>query len=101
VGGRMKVQKIVSLDETTMKISQRMDNFSQWVRIGLRDYVNDNDIASETLRRIHWAKAAHLLAAAMVEHGIELDPEYKGTVNDLVNKAYAEAKKQRTLEEFE
>ena len=97
----MKVQKVVSLDETTMKISQKMGNFSQWVRIGLRDYEHGNDLASETIRRIHWAQAAHLLASALVEHGIELDPEYKGTVNDLVNKAYAEAKNQRTLEEFE
>jgi hypothetical protein len=97
----MKVQKIVSLDESTMKISQKMNNFSQWVRISLRDYEHGNDLASETIRRIHWAQAAHLLAAAMVEHGIELDSEYEGTVQDLVGKAYQEAKNQRTLAEFE
>lgn len=97
----MKVQKIVSLDERTMKISQRMDNFSQWVRIGLRNYELNEDMASETIRRMHWAQAAHLLAAAMVEHSIELDDEYEGTVQDLVTKAYQEAKNQRTLEEFE
>jgi len=97
----MKVQKIVSLDERTMKISQRMENFSQWVRIGLRNYELKEDIATETIRRMHWAQAAHLLAAAIVEHSIELDPSYGGSVQDLISKAYDEAKNQRTLEEFE
>ena len=97
----MKVQKIVSLDENTMRISQRMRNFSQWVRIGLRNYELKEDIASETIRRMQWAQAAHLLASAIVEHSIELDPEYKGTVHELCAKALKEAKNQKTLEEFE
>lgn len=97
----MKVQKIVSLDEKTMRISQRMGNFSQWVRIGLRNYDLGEDMASETIRRIRWAKVAHLLAAAMIEHSIELDAEYKGTIDDLVGKAMVEARSQSTLEQFE
>ena len=55
----MKVQKMVSLDEMTAKIAQRMSNFSQWVRIGLRQYELQEDLASETMRRMRWAKAAH------------------------------------------
>jgi len=97
----MKVQKIVSLDEKTMRISQRMENFSQWVRIGLRNYEVGNDLASESMLRMRWAKVAQLLAAAMVEHSVKLDPKYKGTINELVAKAIKEAKLQRSLEEFE
>jgi len=97
----MKVQKIVSLDEKTMRISQKMENFSLWVRIGLRNYEVGTDLASESMLRMRWAKVAHLLATAMVEHSVELDAEYKGSVNELIHKAIKEAKKQRTLEEFE
>jgi len=93
----MKVQKIVSLDEQTMAISQRMTNFSQWVRISLRQYDLGEDLATETMRRIRWAKAAHMLAATLIEKGIEIDEDYKGTVDELIKKAMD----QTTLEEYE
>lgn len=93
----MKVQKIVSLDEQTMAISQRMNNFSQWVRIGLRNYDRKEDLATETMRRIRWAKAAHMLAATIVEMSEAMDENYRGTVDELITKAL----NQKTLEEFE
>jgi hypothetical protein len=93
----MKVQKMVSLDEMTAKIAQRMSNFSQWVRIGLRQYELQEDLASETMRRMRWAKAAHTLAATLHEKALEIDENYGGTVEDLI----ARAMSQTTLEEFQ
>ena len=40
--GSMKVQKIVSLTPETMKIAQKMENFSGWVRRML--WIRENDI---------------------------------------------------------
>jgi len=101
----MKVQKIVSLDEKTMRISQRMENFSKWVRIGLLNYDHGIDATSqlmeETQQKATWAKVSSLLASAMVEKYIEHEPEYKGTPAELIHKAIKEVKKQKTLEEFE
>ena len=97
----MKVQKIVSLDESTMKISQRIDNFSQWVRMGLRSYDNGEDLATETMRRIKWAKVAHIFAATIIEHAIELDENYQGSVDELIAQALKEVQKQTSLRDFE
>ena len=93
----MKVQKIVSLDEETMKISQKMKNFSQWVRISLRRYALGEDLATETMRRMRWAKAAHMLAATIHEKAIEIDENYQGTIDELIKKAMD----QTTLEEYQ
>ena len=97
----MKVQKIVSLDENTMRISQKMGNFSQWVRIALRSYENGEDLATETMRRIKWAKVANILAATIVEHSIELDDNYKGSIEELIAQAMSEVQKQTSLRDFE
>ena len=97
----MKVQKIVSLDENTMRISQRIDNFSQWVRIALRSYENGEDLATETMRRIKWAKVANILAATIIEHSIELDENYKGSIEELIAQAMKEVQKQTSLRDFE
>jgi len=101
----MKVQKIVSLDEETMRISQRMKNFSKWVRVGLLNFDQGIDLNSELMIEIQqkatWAKVSRLLATAMLEKYIEHDPEYQGSVDDLIHKAVKEVKKQKTLEEFE
>jgi hypothetical protein len=97
----MKVQKIVSLDENTMRISQRMDNFSQWVRMGLRSYENGEDLATETMRRIKWAKVAQIFAATIIEHSIELDENYEGSVEELIAKALKEVQNQTSLRDFE
>jgi len=101
----MKVQKIVSLDIETMEISQRMANFSKWVRVGLNNFDQGIDPTSqlmeETQQKARWAKVSRLLATAMLAKYIEHDPEYKGTVDDLIFKAVKEVRKQKTLEEFE
>ena len=97
----MKVQKIVSLDESTMRISQKMDNFSQWVRMALRSYENGEDLATETMRRIKWAKVANIFAATIVEKSIEMDENYQGYIEDLIDKAMKEVQKQTSLRDFE
>ncbi len=97
----MKVQKIVSLDESTMRISQKMDNFSQWVRMALRSYENGEDLATETMRRIKWAKVASIFAATIVEKSIEMDENYQGSIEDLIDKAMKEVQKQTSLRDFE
>ena len=97
----MKVQKIVSLDESTMRISQKMDNFSQWVRMALRSYENGEDLATETMRRIKWAKVANIFAATIVEKSIEMDENYQGSIEDLIDKAMKEVQKQTSLRDFD
>jgi hypothetical protein len=101
----MKVQKIVSLDIKTMQISQKMSNFSKWVRVGLNNYDQGIDPTTQlmevTQQGARWAKVSRLLAGAMVAKYIEHDPTYKGTVEDLIFKAIKEVNKQKSLEEFE
>ena len=97
----MKVQKIVSLDESTMRISQKMDNFSQWVRMALRSYDNGEDLATETMRRIKWAKVASIFAATIIEKSIEMDENYQGSIEELIDKAMKEVQKQTSLRDFE
>jgi len=101
----MKVQKVVSLDEETMRISQRMANFSKWVRVGLLNYDQGIDLNSELMIEIQqkatWVKVSRLLAEAMLAKYIEHDPRYQGTVDDLTRKAIKEVKKQKMLEDFE
>ena len=97
----MKVQKIVSLDENTMKISQTIDNFSQWVRIALRSYDNGEDLATETMRRIKWAKVANILAATIIEKSIDMDENFKGSIEELIAQAMKEVQKQTSLRDFE
>ena len=88
---------MVSLTDETFKIAASMPNFSQWVRIGLREHANGTDLASETMRRVRFAKAAYLLASTLREYALQVDPEFEQTVDDLVAKAL----NQTTLEEFE
>ena len=97
----MKVQKIVSLDEETMRISQKMNNFSQWVRIALRSYDNGEDLATETMRRIKWAKVANILAATIIEKSIDMDENYQGSIEELIAQAMSEVQKQTSLRDFE
>ena len=92
----MKRHKMVSLTDDTAEIAGKMTNFSQWVRIALREHAVGNDLATETMKRIRWAKAAHMLASALMERALEVDPDYQGTVDELI----AKAMNQTTLEEF-
>ena len=84
-----------------MKISQRIDNFSQWVRIALRSYENGEDLATETMRRIKWAKVANIFAATIVEKSIDMDENYQGSIEELIDKAMKEVQKQTSLRDFE
>jgi hypothetical protein len=97
----LKVQKIVSLDEDTMRISLKMKNFSQWVRMALRSYENGEDLATETMRRIKWAKVANIFAATIVEKSIDMDENYQGSIEELIDKAMKEVQKQTSLRDFE
>lgn len=93
----MKVRKEVSLTPETYAIATRMHNFSQWVRIGLRQYDMKEDLASETMRRIRYARAARHLASALREYALLVDPKFEQSVEDLI----AKAMNQTNLEEFE
>jgi hypothetical protein len=101
----MKVQKIVSLDEKTMRISRRMGNFSQWVRVSLHAYDQDLDVVSELMlseqQKTRWAKVARIFAETLVEKSIELDPNFSKDVNDLITEAMEEVNKQTSLRDFE
>lgn len=92
----MRAQKMVSLTDETWEIASKMPNFSQWVRIGLREHALGTSLADETMKRIRWAKAAHMLASTLQEYAVTVDPEFSQTVNDLI----AKAMNQTTLEEY-
>ena len=93
----MKVQKMVSLTPETAKIAEKMQNFSMWVRIGLRNYQHGTSLAEEARLRIRWAHAAQHLAAALQEYAVSVDPDFDQTIEDLISKAMNQTK----LEEFE
>lgn len=93
----MKVQKMVSLTPETAKIAESMQNFSMWVRIGLRNYQHGTSIAEEIRLRVRWAHAAQHLASALHDYATQIDPEFEQTVDDLIAKAMNQTK----LEEFE
>jgi hypothetical protein len=93
----MKVRKEVSLTVETAQIANKMNNFSQWVRIGLRQYQHGEDVASETMRRMRYRKACVHLASTLIDYATQIDPDYKGEVEAII----AQAMNQTTLEEFE
>lgn len=93
----MKVQKIVSLDEETMVMSQSMPNFSKWVRDTLHAQSMGIDIAESERIRARWVGVARHLAATLIAYAQEMDSEYTQTVDALL----AEALKQTKIEEYE
>lgn len=96
----MKHHKMVSLTPDTAVIAEKMKqdgvNFSQWVRIGLREWSMGTDIATEARLRIRWSKAAYMLASTLHERALEIDPETTITIEEIV----AKAMNQTSLEEF-
>ena len=48
----MKVRKEISLTPETYAIASKMANFSQWVRVGLRNYRQDNDITTVMMQKV-------------------------------------------------
>jgi hypothetical protein len=93
----MKVRKEVSLTVETAQIANQMDNFSQWVRIGLRAFGLKEDIATQSMRVIRYRKACLHLASTLIDYATQIDPEYRGNVEEIIAKAL----NQTTLEEFE
>lgn len=57
----MKVQKIVSLDEETMRKARQIPNFSAWVRQNLRLHGSGADLASIERRTQLWVSRANAL----------------------------------------
>ena len=83
----MKVQKIVSLTPETMKIAQKMDNFSGWVRRML--WIRENDI--DTVKTVQRYQALVRTIA---------DLEDKELQQQIMN-SYSENLNQKKLEDFE
>jgi hypothetical protein len=83
----MKVQKIVSLTPETMKIAQKMENFSGWVRRML--WIRENDI--DTVKTVQRYQALVRTIA---------DLEDKELQQSIMN-AYSENLNQKKLEDFE
>tara|TARA_R100000655_G_scaffold106201_1_gene155212 strand:- start:1462 stop:1755 length:294 start_codon:yes stop_codon:yes gene_type:complete len=96
----MKVRREVSLTPDTYEISMRMQNFSQWVRIGLREHKTGNNLATETLRRIRFANAALTLAAEVIELRKMLEIETDEDPTIVMGNVLHEQEKQKTLEDF-
>ena len=96
----MKVRREVSLTPDTYAISMRMQNFSQWVRIGLREHKTGNNLATETLRRIRFANAALTLAAEVIELRKMLEIETDEDPTIVMGSVLHEQEKQKTLEDF-
>lgn len=96
----MKVRREVSLTPDTYEISMRMQNFSQWVRIGLREHKTGNNLATETLRRIRYAQAALTLAAEIIELRKKVGEDTEEDPNVVVGRVLHEQESQKTLEDF-
>jgi len=52
-------------------------------------------------QKAKWAKVARIFAQTLVEKSIELDPDFKKDVNDLITEAMEEVNKQTSLRDFE
>jgi len=96
----MKVRKEVSLTVETAEIANKMNNFSQWVRIGLREYKNGNNLAAETLRRIRYAQAALHLSSEVIELRRMLEIETETDPQVVLGQVLSK-KDSLTLEDYE
>lgn len=94
----MKVQKTISLTPTTAAIADKMDNFSQWIRISLRAYADNLDIGTVMRDKIKWAQTAKYLAAFIEQHPEICDGQ---NAQQLEYLGMEHARKQMTLEDFE
>ena len=94
----MKVQKTISLTPATASIADRIDNFSQWIRISLRAYDDNLDIGSVMRDKIKWAQTAKYLSAFIASH-----PEICDGMNEHQLEALGmdHARKQLLLEDFQ
>ena len=83
----MKVQKIVSLTPETMKIAQKMDNFSGWVRRML--WIRENDI--DTVKTVQRYQALVRTIADLEDKELQQS----------IMEAYTANLNQKKLEDFE
>ena len=85
--GSMKVQKIVSLTPETMKIAQKMENFSGWVRRML--WIRENDI--DTVKTVQRYQALVRTIANLEDKELQQS----------IMEAYSANLNQKKLEDFE
>ena len=83
----MKVQKIVSLTPETMKIAQKMENFSGWVRRML--WIKENDI--DTVKTVQRYQALVRTIADLEDKELQQS----------IMESYSANLNQKTLEDFE
>ncbi len=83
----MKVQKIVSLTPETMKIAQKMENFSGWVRRML--WIRENDI--DTVKTVQRYQALVRTIANLEDKELQQS----------IMEAYSANLNQKKLEDFE
>ncbi len=88
----MKVQKTISLTADTLAISNRMDNFSGWIRARLRQYEEKVDPVELDLKYQGMKLRYKTLTAAINEQNDEVVADIFHLFNELMA--------QRTLEDF-
>ena len=52
-------------------------------------------------QKAQWAKVANIFAATLIEKSIEMDENYKGSIEDLIYIAMKEVQNQKSLRDFE
>lgn len=89
----MKVQKMVSLDQTTARLASDIKNFSRFVRIAvLAHSMGDNIEEERRLRRLWKRVADHLMD--VLGHETDMDEE---SLQDVFMEAMAAARNQEEL----
>ena len=89
----MKVQKTISLTADTLTISNKMENFSGWVRARLRQFDEGIDPVDLDLRYQASGLRLKTLRAAVSEQPEE--------IADIIFARYLELMEQRRLGDFE
>lgn len=89
----MKVQKTISLTADTLTISNKMENFSGWIRARLRQFDEGLDPVDLDLRYQASGLRLKTLRAAVSEQSEE--------IADIIFARYIELMEQRRLGDFE
>ena len=89
----MKVQKTISLTADTLAISNKMENFSGWIRARLRQYEENVDPVELDLKFQSMKLRYKTLTAAINEQNDEVEADIFHLFNEMMA--------QRTLEDFE
>jgi cytochrome P450 len=89
----MKVQKMVSLDETTARLASDIKNFSRFVRIAVLAHSMGDNIEEERRLRRQWKRVADYLMG-VIEYETDMDEEER---QDVFMAALAAARNQEEL----